>query len=103
MFAPYESRIVEKFKVIRALAYQCEGQAAEMWECAAMMQKLAKEIQTLLGAGQGYPQMQDPGHGWAIPSDLVVPEAKKTKSRSATSGHIIQLDMNSPLIPELCN
>ena len=65
MFAPYESRIVEKFKVIRALAYQCEGQAAEMWECAAMMQKLAKEIHTLLGAaGQGYPQMQDPGHGW---------------------------------------
>ena len=41
--------------------------------------------------------------GWAIPSDLVVPEAKKTASRSATSGHIIQLDMNSPLIPELCN
>lgn len=52
MLAPYESRIVEKFKVIRALAYQCEGQEAA-------------EIQTLLGAaGQGYPEMQDPRHGW---------------------------------------
>ena len=55
-------RIVDAFKTIRELAPQDAGDpAAEMWEAASTIQKMAKETQALLGPdpGEASAEVQD--------------------------------------------
>ena len=64
---------MEKFKAIRAFAYQREDQKPEdQFECVGIFLEIAKEIQTLLGPdpGEASPVVQDrgrsPGGGWHL-------------------------------------
>lgn len=70
---------MQKFKQIWVLAARCADQeAADVWDDARTIQKLAKEIQpgTPAGHDQGYPEMQDRGHGWVASTNF--PQSKKT-------------------------
>ena len=79
---------MQKFKQIRTLALQgADEEEAKMWDDARMIQKLAKEIHTLLGPpaghGQEYPEMQDRGHGWGHGwvASTYFSQSKKTYSK----------------------